>query len=96
MRIDSVQTHIDDYLDVGGKLEIFSFDQKSTDRWMMADLLQVDMHIAKFSLKGLAQDRVEWFLDTWICSVNEHKSTCHVLHLLDEIDRVCNFIRISR
>ena len=39
---------------------------------MMADLLEIDMHITKFALKGLTKDRIEWFLYSWICSIDEH------------------------
>ena len=89
------EAHINDNLDVGRKLECFSFDQKSTDRWMMADLLEIDMHITKFALKGLTKDRIEWFLYSWICSIDEHQRTCHIFHLFDKVSSICYFISIG-
>ena len=50
---ERIQAHIDENLHIPWDLEVFCFDQESTDGRMMTDLLQIDGIGAKFALVGL-------------------------------------------
>ncbi len=44
---------------------LVTFEIKCADGWMVGYLLEVELNTADCALMGLAEDRVEGFLDCW-------------------------------
>ena len=62
----------------------------------MADLLKIDRIATYHSLIRLSKNGVEWFFNVGTGSVDKHKCTGHVLHLLNWVLSLHYFVCIYR